>query len=133
MNIFVLDENPEIAAKMLCDKHIVKMLLETAQLLSNVFSIALKVPNPLVSITDQNIEVPYKLTHKNHPCSLWARQSKGNFFWLIKYGRELCKEYTWRYKRKHRSEEVIDWCDSNKNLLVFQSTDIKPFVQALPD
>ncbi|EAL58219.1 conserved hypothetical protein, partial [Wolbachia endosymbiont of Drosophila ananassae] len=59
MNIFVLDENPEIAAKMLCDKHIVKMLLETAQLLSNVFSIALKVPNPLVSITDQNIEVPY--------------------------------------------------------------------------
>ncbi|MBA8755322.1 MULTISPECIES: pyrimidine dimer DNA glycosylase/endonuclease V [Wolbachia] len=133
MNIFVLDENPVIAARMLCDKHIVKMPLETAQLLSNVFSTALKAPNPFVSITNQNIEVPYKLTHKNHPCSLWARQSKGNFFWLIKYGRELCKEYTWRYKRKHKSEEVIDWCDSNKNLLVFQSTDIKPFVQALPD
>ncbi len=73
MNIFILDENPAIAAQMLCDKHIVKMPLETAQLLSNVFSIALKVPNPFVSIINQNIEVPYKLTHNNHPCSLWAR------------------------------------------------------------
>ncbi|KLT21812.1 hypothetical protein wVul_1557 [Wolbachia endosymbiont of Armadillidium vulgare str. wVulC] len=118
---------------MLCDKHIVKMPLETALLLSSVFSIALKTQNPLVSITDQNIEVPYKLTHKNHPCSLWARQSKGNFYWLIEYGKELCKEYTLRYKRKHKSEEVIDWCDSNKDLLIFQSTDMQAFIQALPD
>ncbi len=133
MNIFVLDENPVIAAQMLCDKHIVKMPLETAQLLSNVFSIALKAPNPFVSTTDQNIAVPYKLTHSNHPCSLWARQSKGNFCWLIEYGKELCKEYTWRYKRKHKSEEVIDWCDSNKDLLIFRSTDMQAFIQALPD
>ncbi len=63
MNIFILHENPLISAQMLCDKHIVKMPLETAQLLSNVFSTALKMPNPFVSITDQNIEVPYKLTH----------------------------------------------------------------------
>ncbi len=133
MNIFVLDENPVIAARMLCDKHIVKMPLETAQLLSSVFSIALKAPNPFVSITNQNIEVPYKLTHKNHPCSLWARQSKGSFCWLIEYGRELCKEYTWRYKRTHKSEEIVDWCDSNKDLLIFQSADIQTFIQALPD
>ncbi|WP_353276415.1 pyrimidine dimer DNA glycosylase/endonuclease V [Wolbachia endosymbiont (group B) of Villa cingulata] len=133
MNIFILDESPVISAQMLCDKHIVKMPLETAQLLSNVFSTALKMPNPFVSITNQNIEVPYKLTHNNHPCSLWARQSQGNFHWLIKYGKELCTEYTWRYKRKYKSEEVIDWCDSNKNFLIFQSTDIQAFVQALPD
>ncbi|WP_353272780.1 pyrimidine dimer DNA glycosylase/endonuclease V [Wolbachia endosymbiont (group A) of Urophora cardui] len=133
MNIFILDENPVIAAQMLCDKHIVKMPLETAQLLSSVFSMALKAPNPFVSITNQNIEVPYKLTHKNHPCSLWARQSKGNFYWLIGYGKELCKEYTWRYKRKHKSEEVINLCDSNKDLLIFQSTSMQAFIQALPD
>ncbi len=65
MNIFVLDANPEIAAKMLCDKHIVKMPLETAQLLSNVFSIALKAPNPFVSVIDQDIELPYKLTQQS--------------------------------------------------------------------
>ncbi len=46
-----------------------------------------------------------------------ARQSKGNFCWLIEYGKELCKEYTWRYKRKHKSEEVIDWCGGNKAIL----------------
>ncbi|MBC6685857.1 hypothetical protein H9I48_01085 [Wolbachia pipientis] len=133
MNIFVLDKDPAIAAQMLCDKHIVKMPLETAQLLSSVFSIALEEPNPFVSITNQNIEVPYKLTHKSHPCSLWARQSKGNFYWLIGYGKELCKEYTWRYKRKHKSKKVIDWCNNNKDLLIFQSADIQTFTQALPD
>ncbi len=133
MNIFILDENPAIAAQMLCDKHIVKMPLETAQLLSNVFSIALKVLNPFVNIANQDITVPYKLTHKNHPCSLWARQSKGNFYWLIEYGKELCKEYAWRYKKKHKSEEVIDWCSSNKDLLIFQSNDTQTFIQALPD
>lgn len=133
MNIFVLDEDPATAAKMLCDKHIVKMPLETAQLLSSVFSVALKVPNSFVSITDKSVEVPYKLSHKNHPCSLWARQTRGNFCWLIEYGKELCAEYTWRYKRRHKSEDVIDWCDRNKDLLVFQSEDLQVFAQAMPD
>ncbi len=64
---------------------------------------------------------------------MWARQSKGNFCWLIEYGKELCKEYTQRYKRKHKSEEVINWCDSNKDLLIFRSTDMQAFIQALPD
>ncbi len=75
-------------------------------------------PNSFVSIINQNTEVPYKLTHNNHPCSLWARQSKGNFYWLIEYGKELCKEYTWRYKRKHKSEKVIDWCDCKRQDLI---------------
>lgn len=94
MNTFVLDENPIIAAQMLCDEHIVKIPLEAAQLLSGVFSTALKRQNPFVSIINQNIEVSYKLTQKNHPCFLWARQSKGNFYWLIGYRKGLCKEYT---------------------------------------
>ncbi|APR98744.1 pyrimidine dimer DNA glycosylase/endonuclease V [Wolbachia endosymbiont of Folsomia candida] len=131
MNIFILHEDPIIAAQMLCDKHVVKMILETAQLLSSVFWVA-KESCPSVSITDKNISVPYKLTHRNHPCSVWARQSK-KFDWLISHGKELCKEYTYRYKKKHKSEKVIDWCDSNKDLLVFQSTDMQAFVQALPE
>ncbi len=132
MNIFILHEDPVIAAQMLCDKHVVKMVLETAQLLSSVFWVA-KESGPLVSITDKSISVPYKLTHKNHPCSVWARESKENFDWLITHGKELCKEYTYRYKKEHKSEKVIDWCDSNKNLLIFQSTDMQAFVQALPE
>lgn len=134
MNIFLLHENPVTAARMLCDKHIVKMPLETAQLLSSVFSVALEEQDgSSVSITDKNIRAPYRLTHKNHPCSVWARESKGNFNWLLGHGKELCTEYTYRYKRKHKSEEVIDWCNNNKNLLVFQSTDMTDFKQALPD
>lgn len=118
---------------MLCDKHIVKMPLETAQLLSSVFLVALKAPNAFVSIANKNIEVPYRLTHENHPCSIWARQSKGNFDWLVKHGKGLCEEYTLRYERKHKSEEVIDWYDSNKVLLSFRLTDMQDFVQAIPD
>ncbi|WP_237342885.1 pyrimidine dimer DNA glycosylase/endonuclease V [Wolbachia endosymbiont of Folsomia candida] len=133
MNIFILHEDPVIAAQMLCDKHVVKMVLETAQLLSSVFSVALEEQDSFVSITNKNVSAPYRLTHKNHPCSIWARESKGNFDWLIRYGKELCKEYTYRYKKEHKSEEVIDWCDSNKNLLIFQSADMKDFTQALPD
>lgn len=118
---------------MLCDKHIVKMTLETAQLLSGVFAIALKEQDSFVSIINKDISAPYKLTHKNHPCSIWTRRSRGNFDWLIEYGKELCREYTYRYKRNHKSEEVIDWCNNHKNLLVFQSIDLQDFVQALPD
>ena len=36
MNIFVLDRNPVIAAQMQCDKHIVKMIVESGQMLSTV-------------------------------------------------------------------------------------------------
>ncbi|WP_246038764.1 pyrimidine dimer DNA glycosylase/endonuclease V [Wolbachia endosymbiont of Leptopilina clavipes] len=64
MNIFVLGKDPAIAAQMLCDKHIVKMPLEAAQLLSSVFSIALETPNPFISITNQNIEVHMNLLTK---------------------------------------------------------------------
>lgn len=69
MNIFILDADPKIAAEMLCDKHVVKMLLETAQLLCGVFWFALKSGN----LTQLNISIPYKMTHYNHPCSIWAR------------------------------------------------------------
>ncbi|XHD31583.1 hypothetical protein NOX90_02455 [Wolbachia endosymbiont of Anurida maritima] len=45
----------------------------------------------------------------------------------------MCIEYSLRYKRTHKSEEVIDWCDNNKDLLIFQSVDRQAFIQALPD
>ena len=53
---------------------------------------------------------PYKLTHKNHPCSVWARTSLDNFKWLGELGLELCKEYTYRYDKVHK-------CEYYKNML----------------
>ena len=101
MNIFVLDYDPKSCAQMHCDKHVVKMILETAQLLCGVHH-----------MTNQpNIDkVPYKLSHRNHPCSVWARECVENYLWLCDLGLELCKEYTYRYGKRHKSEEIIEWC-----------------------
>jgi hypothetical protein len=104
MNIFFLDENPTLSAKYHVDKHVVKMILETAQLLCGVH-------HTTDQVTDQ---VPYKLSHKNHPCAVWARESLSNYLYLCELGLELGKEYTYRYGKKHKSIEVIEWCIVNK-------------------
>lgn len=104
---------------MQCNKHIVKMPLETAQMLCIPFQLA-------------NMFAPYKLTHKNHPCSLWARKSEGNYNWLITHGLELCAEYTRRYNKVHKSQAVIEWCKQIKYLLSFDEHRMTPFPEAIP-
>ena len=104
MNIFFLDENPTLSAQYHVDKHVVKMILETAQLLCSVHHVT-------EQVTEQ---VPYKLSHKNHPCAVWARQSLSNYLYLCELGLELGKEYTHRYGKRHKSIDVINWCIINK-------------------
>ena len=101
MNIFVLDLNPKLCAKMYCDKHIVKMILEYAQILSNAHRI---IDNILDDDTDY--KYLYKITHKNNPCNKWARNSIDNYKWLYNLFIECCNEYTFRYKKTHL-------CDTN--------------------
>jgi hypothetical protein len=93
MNIFVVDEDPVVAARALCNKHVVKMVLESAQLLVTAFP---------AGTTD------YKRTHVNHPCAKWTRQSLTNFKWLLVHACELSDEYARRYGRTHASASVID-------------------------
>ena len=104
MNIFFLDFNTQKCAQYHCDKHVVKMILETAQLLCGAHHIT----------NSQYYEIPYKLSHKNHPCSIWVRESLSNYLYLCDLGLELCKEYTYRYGRRHKSQDVIEWCLTNK-------------------
>jgi hypothetical protein len=104
MNIFFLDWDVNKCAKDHCDKHVVKMILETAQLLCSVH-------HTDGQVTDQ---IPYKLSHKNHPCSIWTRSSLSNYLYLCELGLALCKEYTNRYGKRHKSQEVIEWCLINK-------------------
>jgi hypothetical protein len=100
MNIFFLDWDVNKCAKDHCDKHVVKMILETAQLLCGVHHIDV-----------HNTEhVPYKLSHKNHPCAIWTRTSLTNYLYLCELGLALCKEYTQRYGKRHKSQDVIEWC-----------------------
>jgi hypothetical protein len=111
MNIFFLDENPTLSAKYHVDKHVVKMILETAQLLCGVHHMTDQVTTKYRPSNDQ---VPYKLSHKNHPCAIWARESLSNYLYLCELGLELGKEYTYRYGKRHKSIEVIEWCIVNK-------------------
>ena len=100
MNIFFLDSNPRKIAQYHCDKHVVKMILETAQLLCGVHWVC-------------GSEAPYKLSHKNHPCSKWAREGDKNYEYLCEIGLALCDEYTYRYGKTHKSEAIIEWCANN--------------------
>jgi len=100
MNVFILAKDPVISAQYHCDKHIVKMPLETAQMLCTIIDIW----------TEGTIQVPYKPTHRNHPCTKWGSISYKNFRQLIEIGRALCKEYTYRYNKRHKCEDVINQC-----------------------
>ena len=118
MNIFILDRDPKIAATMLCDKHVVKMIVETAQMLCTAAS-------------KLGHDVPYRPTHAKHPCTLWAGESASNWSWLIEHGLEMCDEYTRRYGRTHKTQAVIEWCrDSNVGPKLGELT---PFRLAMPN
>ncbi len=97
MNIFYLDKNPRRAAEMMHDKHVVKMVLETAQILSTVCH-------------RHGCWVPemYRPTHANHPSVLWAGESVESFQWLYAHGLWLGKEFEYRYGHAHKSSGVID-------------------------
>lgn len=95
MNIFVLDKDPETNASWLCDVHVSKMTLETAQILSSAYRI------------NTGNSAPYKLTHRNHPCVLWAARNIINFHWLTGYGLFLDNEFYRRRGRHHKSGDVI--------------------------
>ena len=121
MNIFFLDYDTKKCAEYHCDKHVVKMILETAQLLCGVHHLT-------PQVTPQ---VPYKLSHKNHPCAIWTRESLSNYLYLCDLGLELCKEYTYRYGKRHKSQVVIEWCLCNKPMSVDIGFTTPPM--AMPD
>lgn len=97
MNIFYLDHNPEIVAKWHVDKHVVKMPLEAAQMLSTAHHV----------LASPNADKVYKVTHVNHPCSVWTRHNAGNYLWVVSYFDALAREYTERYGKTHKSHERL--------------------------
>jgi len=100
MNIFYLDKDPKIAAQMHCDKHVVKMILESAQMLSTAHRV-------LDGDEYADEKGLYKMAHKNHPCSIWVRSSDNNYRWMWDFYDNLLKEYTFRYDKHHASERMI--------------------------
>lgn len=96
MNIFYLAEGPWECARYHCDKHVLKMILEYAQLMSTAHRIL-----DADRLSPGFDEVLYKTTHKNHPSAVWVRQSKENYLWLHELWVALCQEYGWRYGKVH--------------------------------
>ena len=91
MNIFYLDKDPKVAAIVQYNKHVVKMILESAQMLCTAHRYY------------GNEDVPYKTAHLNHPSSIWVRQNTKHYFWLYEHMLALGEEYTHRYGKIHMS------------------------------
>jgi hypothetical protein len=104
MNIFFLDLDPSKAAEYHCDKHVVKMILETVQML---FTVASHYGHHEPWMT--------KPCYHKHPCTIWAGSSRENARWLTALGISLCAEYTRRYHKQHKMAgllrlfQAIDW------------------------
>jgi len=95
MNIFFLHKDPSRAAKAQCDKHVVKMVLETTQMLST-------------AARRRGNDVGYKSAYPNHPMTIWVGDTRDNFCWALQHAIELSKEYTIRYSKFHACQKVID-------------------------
>lgn len=114
MNIFYLHNDPTICAQMHTDKHCIKMILETCQLLSTAHRLHDGVEVMAKSKTGRNVkrwtlpdereQVIYSATHINHPSAVWCRANHENYMWLWSLLKELCAEYTYRYGKVHKCE-----------------------------
>lgn len=112
MNIFVLACHPNAAAQLHCDQHVCKMIVETAQMLYTYLDSIGLLPAFLEACkgivdTDGNAIVPYKPTHKHHPCVLWLHGGRSHFHWLGALGMHLCWRYKAIYGKEHKTTQHL--------------------------
>ena len=122
MNIFILEETPQLAAQYHCDKHVVKMILEYSQLLSTAHR---------VLDGDSAPDILYKATHINHPCTRWTRETTDNYLWLYNLLHSLHSEYRHRYGKEHKSVALMNALFNFPNNI--ESGERTPFALAMPD
>lgn len=126
MNIFVLDEDPTIAARYNCDTHVCKIILESAQLLA-LAHIDLTTAPPQLNATKYKVK-----SFANHPITKWVCTNKANYKWLSQHAVSLCEEYTLRYGRAHATEPILRYFNTAIPNLQ-ESAYHSDFVQAMPD
>ncbi len=117
MNIFILDQDPVKAAQQQCDKHIPKMVVESAQMLSTAHRMIdgtmERRPSKSGSmlqyykLDDYREQLLYKAVHFNHPCTVWTRENSSNYNWHYIHFVALCEEYTYRYGKIHATYEKL--------------------------
>ena len=123
MNIFYLDRDPVVAAKMMCDKHVVKMILESAQMLSTAH-------RELDGNVDDKM---YKVAHKNHPSTKWVRENSAQYMWLYDHFVALCEEYTHRYGKTHMTDTKLRDILRQPPRMIDQNKQFNQPPQCMPD
>lgn len=135
MNIFVVNSNPIVAARSLPDRHVTKMIVESAQMLSIVFSEHYWNIGEVRKVDG----TPFKTkrgTFKNHPCTKWVAENINHCEWLIFHAIGLCNEFNLRYGHSHGLHQSL-----NDVLELFSSATknkarwalVKQFARAMPD
>ena len=118
MNIFVLDNDIKKCAQYHCDQHVIKMILESTQIMCTALNL-------------KGFTTPYRSTHTKHPCVKWVGESYSNFEWLGKLTRALNEEYKFRYEKQnnHKSIAVLDEIQKYN----YQDQGLTEFAQAMPE
>ena len=121
MNLFIIDKDPIIAAQQYCDKHVTKIILEAAQMLSMAHRVTntANIPGWIYNTPSQR---------NNHVCK-WVRDSLLNYRWTVAHAIALGSEYTRRYGKIHGCMKVITWCNSNEPSIL--DLPMTPFRQAV--
>ena len=141
MNIFAVESDPFDAARSLVDRHVVKMILETAQLLSTAHRILDGTEYVGTSksgrkakrwrLPDERDAILYSATHINHPSAVWARATNNNYNWLFCHFMGLLDEYEYRYGKIHKCDELTQYLQRPpRNIPVGYLTQVTP---AMPD
>jgi hypothetical protein len=95
------------------------MVLETTQLL-----------NSAIFLNNKRAILPYRITHQNHPATKWTATNKSNFMWLADLGLALCEEYTFRYDKRHKCQDIIEYF--HRSNFDMPRGELTPFVQCMP-
>ena len=149
MNIFALSRLVKECAEMHCDQHVIKMILESAQLLCTAHRVLdgfekivetgkmtstgkMRKIKRWIHPDEEKETLLYKSCHVKHPCGVWVQASKENYDWLFNLFVELCKEYTFRYKKTHASESLTNVL-SVSPLNIPTDVGLTEFAQAMPD
>ena len=118
MNLFILDKDPVKAAQLQCDKHVVKMIVESAQMLSTAHrmldghetrrpSKSGKTMSKYWELFDEREHVLYKAVHMHHPCTVWTMKTNDNYKWHYEHFVALCDEYQYRYGKVHGTDKLL--------------------------
>jgi hypothetical protein len=134
MNVFFIYLDPDQAARHHGDKHVIKMILESVQLLFTCWHV-LESPSWVNQYRLDTGREPYKRCYENHPCAVWVRARLANYTWLVRLARALCaeKRRRWPQGREHACAPMIEWLSEHHPSFPDASTEvITPPPKAMP-